>query len=69
MTQPLQTECIERVRDIYNKICGYRLRKPDGSWIYLSTKDLKTAIKANTIAVSNLRLTANNRLLADKTLY
>lgn len=55
--------CINKQRDNNGKIIKYQLQGRNNSLFELTSDELKDAIRANQITVSNLTLTSDNRLI------
>lgn len=61
----LTVKCIQKFKK-NNKIYGYRLQDAQGNIKDIDTDKLKYAIRNNKMAVSNLTLTSDNRLIESK---
>lgn len=59
-------KCINKFRDTHNIIIGYRLKDTTGKCIDVTPDQVKVAIKNNQIAVTNLTLTSDGRLVEHK---
>lgn len=55
--------CIKKIKDSKNVIVQYRLRDSAGVTLAVTPDQLKWAIKNNKVAVDNLTLTSDNRLV------
>ena len=55
--------CYGKYRDKNNKIIGYELMDENGSTGHIGADELKRLIASNQIIVTNLKLTADNRLI------
>lgn len=62
----IQAKCIQKFRDNSGKIYGYRLACVNGQTQDVTPENLKMAIRNNQVAVINLKLTSDDRLVDTK---
>ena len=60
----VRSVCINKVRDKNNIIIGYNLTDRTGKTAYIDAKNVKSAIASGKIAVDNLKLTSDGRLIS-----
>ena len=59
----LKVTCTQRFRDKHNNIIGYQIKDKDGNVKNVTAESLKSAIRREIVAVDNLVLTSDNRLV------